>query len=316
MYNERKKREFIEEYTTSTNTAKVAARIFEALAKYEELYQKDICAMPIEELQPTINSVIGLRSGSKEMSVSVVKEYVKWCVSNNFPDAVDNMDSVDLQGLDKVKTHMVANPTHLQRALDELFDSESEETMDNINRCYFWLAYSGFPEDSVFSLESDMVNIQSMVVCLGDSEYPLYKESIPAFSNIIHLTSFNYKHPRYNQDIVRDRVLGSKLFRGVKADAEATTFNSMLSKKCRLAYKSGKTNFQLSYKRVCLSGLFYRMYERERAGFDVDFDDKDLTILIEQTEDKEKRANLKRMRRVRSQEYLEDYKRWKLAFLV
>lgn len=91
MYNEATKTRFIREYTGSLNTASVAETVFNALEKYEQGWGADLCTKGCEELQPVIDEIVGLRSKSKWMTLTILKEYVKWCIAMKIPGACDGM---------------------------------------------------------------------------------------------------------------------------------------------------------------------------------------------------------------------------------
>ncbi len=316
MYNEENKTNFIKFYTESQHTSKVATRIFTAIAVHEEEFRKDVSEMTVEELQETLIPVTGLRSRSKWMGIVILKEYMKWCAVQGFCKANDNISKVNLLGLDKLRTQLVASPLHLQKSLDEILDPEEEKTMDNVQRCLLWLAYGGVEEEDILVLKHTDVNLQKMIVNVGKTEYPIYREALPAFHNTVTLLEFSYKHPLYSQVILRKRVEGDLLLRGVKAETDVKTARSSLSKKITSAYKSGQTSQQLSFTRVKLSGIFHKEYELERAGVPTDFSKyvQPLPLGDNPTQDKVSKENRRQI--VRSQEYLEDYQRWKLAFSI
>lgn len=175
--------------------------------------------------------------------------------------------------LDKVRKQMVTSPLHLQRYLNEVFDPEGDETIDNLYRCYYWMAFSGIREEDTLSITASDVDFMDMSIRYGENCVPLYRESLPAFHNAVELPGFLYKHPNYAKEIRRDRVPGDTIMRGVRATTKTMSIRSMLSHRSAAALQDGKTKQQLSFYRVWMSGLFYRMYERERAGIPVDFSD-------------------------------------------
>lgn len=316
MYNEEQKRRFISGYTKSLNTAKVAGVIFDAIAPYEETYEKDMSTFSVDELQPAINNILGLRSGSKWMGITILREYVRWCIINECPGACDSITHVDLLGLDKVRLQMVSSPLHLQKYLNEVFDPEADETIDNIYRCFFWMGYSGIPEENTLSVEADDIDMESMVIKREDGVFPIYREAIPAFRNAITLTQFHYKHPNYSKDVIRNRLPGTTLMRGIKANTQIMTLRSTLSRRLNEAYKDGKTMQQLSFYRIWLSGLFYRMYDMERAGIPADFSDVAIQQMEGKTYSLEGRATLRQKQNRKAREYMMDYQRWKIAFSI
>jgi len=315
MYNEERKRAFIQSYTKSLNTADIAVNTFDALQPYEETYEKDMACFTVEELQPAINTILGIRSRSKWIRMTILREYVRWCQINRVPDAQDSIMHIDLLGLDKLREQMVSGPLHLQNYFNQVFDPESEETLDNIYRCWLWLGYSGIQEEDTLEIEDKDIDFSNLVIHFRGDEYPLYKEAIPAFRNAVGLTDFRYLHPNYGDKIVRrSRVDGHLLLRGIKATTKILTIRSTLSKHLTECQKKGKTTQKLSFYRVSMSGLFYRMYELERAGIPPDFGG----FAVRDMEGKEYSQNsgvkLEWLQNRRARDYMEDYQRWKLAF--
>ena len=301
MYNEEMKSRFIREYTGSLNTANVATTIFNAMEEYEKSWNADLCTRSSEELQPVITEITGLRSRSKWMALTILKEYVKWCITMKVPGACDGMLQIKTVGLDKVKHQMVSSPLHLQKFLDDVFDPESEETLDNIYRCYFWMAYGGIDEEDTILIQNEQVDFGQMVIYYKTTNIPIYREALPALRNAVSLNSFLYKHPNYSKPVRRDRVPGNTLMRGIRATTKTFTMRTTLSKRNIKAIEDGLTDLQLSFYRVRMSGLFYRVYEMERAGIPTSFSEAALRVM---DGNKIERS------------YLEDYQRWKLAFSI
>ena len=316
MYNEEMKSRFIREYTGSLNTANVATTIFNAMEEYEKSWNADLCTRSSEELQPVITEITGLRSRSKWMALTILKEYVKWCITMKVPGACDGMLQIKTVGLDKVKHQMVSSPLHLQKFLDDVFDPESEETLDNIYRCYFWMAYGGIDEEDTILIQNEQVDFGQMVIYYKTTNIPIYREALPALRNAVSLNSFLYKHPNYSKPVRRDRVPGNTLMRGIRATTKTFTMRTTLSKRNIKAIEDGLTDLQLSFYRVRMSGLFYRVYEMERAGIPTSFSEAARRVMDGKTYTLHGREKLEHRQNKIERSYLEDYQRWKLAFSI
>lgn len=205
MYNAELKSRFVKDYTKSINTANVATTVFEAFEPYETSWNADLCTRDREELQPAIDEILALRSRSQWMSLTILKEYVKWCIAMKVPDACDGMLNIEAAGLAKVRRQMVSSPLHLQRILDEVFDKESEETIDVTYRCYYWMAFGGIKEDDTLLVRASDIDFANMEIVYQDTHVPLYREALPAFHKAAELNSFCYKNPNYSRTITRDR---------------------------------------------------------------------------------------------------------------
>lgn len=316
MYNEELKTKFIKDYTQSINTANVASTIFTAVEPFEKEWQADLCTKSTEEIQPVVDKILALRFRSQWMSLTILKEYVRWCMAMRVPGACDGMLHINAAGLDKIRVQMVSGPLHLQQYLDSVFDKEDEEMIDNLYRCYYWLAYGGVQDKDVLSIKVSDVDFGNMCIHYGDTSVPIYREALPAFHNAAELSSFLYKHPNYTKPIRRNRILGDTLIRGFREIPQTNNLRSKMSHLSADAIKAGKTDMRLSFYRVWMSGLFYRMYERERAGLPVDFTGIAADLMEGKTYIIKGRTKLEHRQRQRGRDYMEDYQRWKLAFSI
>lgn len=326
MYNAEVKERFISEFSTSTARRHMATVTFNTLEPYEKQWRSDFCTRSKEEIQPVVDEIVGFRMKSKSTRLSVLKAYVRWCIQNKIEDACSELFLIDEPGLEKLKRQTVANPQHLQRYLNCICDVESEETVGCIYRCYYWLAYGEMKEEDVLDVVASDVDLQDMVVRHGGSEYPIYREAIPAFKNCVNLTQFRYKHSNYSSDkiVFKERASGNMLLRGISETKSIKAIRVDMSRRAKnLKFRSAKDmndsslDLKLSFYRVWLSGLFYRTYEAERAGMPVDFLAASEQFMEGKTYKLDSGRNLiGAKKRQLANDYLEDYNRWKEAYLI
>lgn len=315
MYNEQLKKKFIEEYAGSLSTAGHATALFNALEKFEIEWGTDVCTMDTEDIKNALDSIALLRSKSNWMMLVILKEYIKWCSYMKVPgvrDGVLQIEYKDIIGVEKLRKQTVSSPLQMQAYLDSLFDAESLQTLDNIYRCCCWLAYGGFEEDEIARIQCSDVNFSEMTVVYEDKDMPIYREAIQAFRNAVELDRFVYIHPKYQ--CVKQRISGEELIRGVKAGMNSKTIRPVLSSKNKIALEQGKTDKQLSFYRMRISGLFYRIYERERAGVPVSF--RDEAIRYVKSRQFSGGISFERRVNIAEKEYFDDYQRWKIAFMI
>lgn len=326
MYNQTQKERFVSECSKTESMRTSLHVMFEALGKFEEEYGKDFCQMNKEELQVVLSEIVGYRSKSKRARSSFLRSYSQWCVDSNIPGACLAVMDVDFDavGLDKFRRQTVASPQHLQRYLDTVFEKESEDTVDVVYRCFFWLAYMGImkEEDALLIDESD-VDFENMAIHFKGKEYPFYREAIPSIKRCVNLKSFRFIHPNY-APILKPRASGTLLLRGSQDAMTVQVFRSRICMKARTKkfltenQKNDKSlDLSLSFDRVWLSGQFFTMLENERSGMSVDF-----TYLAEEFM-AGKEYNLSSGRsligaktRRMAGEYQKDYERWKQAYSV
>lgn len=319
MYNEQLKTQFIREYTKSLSMADACVSAFNAAEPFEVQWDADLCTRSTEELQPVVEQLVGFRVKSKWLRIVILKDYVKWCIANGVAGACDGIMKIENVGLSKVKTQMVANPTHLQKYLNEICEPESEETTDNIYRCFYWMAYGGIPEEDILKVKCSDVDFENMVIRYGTEEVTIYREAIPAFKNATRLTEFVFKHPNYPPDKIvrRNRAPGDTVIRGIRSVPSTMALRTELSRRSKKNLEDGNTEMKLSYYRVWLSGLFYRMYERERAGLPIDFTGAASRFMEGRTYKLDSGRNTpEAKKRAITNDYMQDYQRWKAAFAI
>lgn len=320
MYNEKLKNDFVEYFRQKrpNDAVEFCISTFDACEGFENEWNADLCTRNAEQLAPMIEEIVGLRVKSKWKRIILLKEYVNWCIAIGVPDVSDGMLKIESVGLKKVRTQMVSSPVHLQKYLDEIFEPEREETVDNIYRCCFWLSYMGVAEEDIVSIKCSDVDLPKRVLYYKGEEIELYHVAVPAFKNAATLTAFRFKHPNYNDKVIlRDRAEGDLLIRGIRNAPSTMAIRSELSRRSKKALEEGNTQSRVSLQRAKLSGVFYKKYELERAGCQVDFEDVAEEFIGDRiykldlgrnTQDAKKRQIMN--------DYLQDYQRWKAAFIV
>lgn len=315
MYNEDLKQRFIQEFTKSDATKKWLIKMFNNMEKYELGWNADFCTRSAQELQPMLCNILGIRNNSRTTALSALRAYVKWCVQNNVPGARDALSDVTVDSSSKIRNQMVQSPLQLQRYLNAVYEPEDSETIDVLYRCYLWCAYIGIDEDLVLGIKVSDVNLKARTVSVGGRVYSLYKEALPAFQKALQLESFNYSHKNYGT-IRRDRNEGDTLFRGYKGETKIRTLRAALTDNSALAVKEGKTQRRLTYDKAKLSGLFFRIYERECNGFDADFQQVASAWVEERRTEDSNEETLRSMRVRKEWELKKDYNNWKEAFML
>ncbi len=261
MYNEERKMQFIESTRSSTAFGR---SVFRTTGKYEEAAGTDFCELPMETVQEIVNGNFGTRTRSMNSYVAFLRSYVVWCKDNGCPTC-DAIYHVQAQMDEKIKRRMVSSPRHLQATLDKVFQPVESKMVDCIYRCYLWMAFAGLEEEDALNVKVSEVDFSSMLIEHDGKSYELYREAIPTFRMACDATEFVYEHPRYKH--TRNRCPGEYLMRGIRSEQiKLNTVKSIIQN----AFK--KNDVELTYGKLRLSGVFYRAYEAERMGDQVNFD--------------------------------------------
>lgn len=328
MYNEELKARFTNEYSVDIDSRRVElCKLFNRLAKYEELYGRDFCQFDHNMLVECVGELVGFREISKRKIALLLREYVKWCLENNVEDATDRIFHIDIQklGVDKLKRQTLANPQHLARFMDYLYADPALESADCIHRGYCWLAYSGMEEEQALRVTTDDVDLTYRVIRIDGYEYPIYQEAVETILKCMKCKQFLYRNPNNMSKIsYRDRANNNILLRSTSETVRPTTFRVELSSRQNERRKQPSTkdvedlkNMQLSYFRIQMSGMFYRQYEIERSGREADFAEA-ASIYVDKRDYKLDKTwdTLKSRKRKLAKSYMKDYEMWKEAYSI
>lgn len=264
MYNEDLKHEFIRQTAKNTDLYRAT---FRASAPFEQAAGKDLCMMTAEEAAPIADALCRskLRGDPRIRTLRAISDYYNWCFSNGVEGALPNPD-LDRGALSDAvgKEFIIRSPAHLQRCMDAVFDPESEETIDNVYRCYLWAVYGGLEHDNAVVLKAENIDLHSLSAESLGQGCVLYPEALPSFRNCMQLRSFRYKHPHYSNVILKERIDSDYILRGTRGNAE-NVGKSLRSDMNRRINKSGGASVKLNNTTVWFSGLYYRMYCDELA---------------------------------------------------
>lgn len=326
MYESERKEQFLSENSITGSMERIFRNAFELIAPLEEQKNADVCTWDEAELKKLLEFLSGFRSYSSDNRAKLLRRYVRWCIDKGVPGAGDAIFGIKAAGYSKVREMTLSGPEHLQKILDTLFDPVSSVTSDNIMRGYCWLAFSGLSDQEIVDLRSSDVDLENFCVVFGGDSFPLCQQSIPCMRILREMGAFRYYHPGYDNDFIwRPRMDGEKLLRGIRAaEPSVLHLRSMLSKAVNASYKSGKIDVKISHYRIWISGEFYRMFLRERAGEEIDFshlaersfklrEEKGDPYKLDSGNNRKTAAGKKR--EIESA-YREDYQRWKFAYSV
>lgn len=270
MYNAEQKARFLWDVFSESSYSPATLRNAEAalgrMEPFEEAAGADCCTMTAEQLQAIVDQLAQKTFASRQYFFRVLRQYGAWCLNSGVPGATDGLLKLDIRyaGLDKIRSSMVSGPQHLQRCLDAVFSPECEETIDNVNRAFFWLAFAGVPADDVTTLRtSDFYPTALSLHCRGRViRFPA--EALDAVRNTATLNSFRYVHPNY-VGARRERFDSNQLMRGIKAEATRQGLEQAACRPVMKMYKAGKIDTAFTFRSVRLSGMFYRIFELERS---------------------------------------------------
>lgn len=272
MYNEAQKQNFIASGMPVLSQVQKAVALFGNTEPFEQALGKDICAFTQEELQDAVDKFFAPKAATRIGQLRVLKDYIRWCKAGGIDGAQDHTDEITITALDKIRSRMVASPMHLQLVLDQVFNKEELNSTDNATRLFCWLSYAGMPGEQAMTLTEHGVDLATnSVVTENGARYQLPAEAAVSLRSCATQTVFTYIHPLHANDRVLPRCDGDQLLRGIRADAKLAQIRRSVSIHMKDAFNKGRTKVWLSSERLTTSGLYYRIYEQERAGIEPNF---------------------------------------------
>ena len=328
MYNAAQKEAFMNYYRVAKSGKESmfvrAKQVFQRIEKFETEWEMDFCDQDNEaELQRVFDSVSYVSGGSINGQLTVLRDYCKWCKEEGIINSPSKFLNIKKQSNNKLAEKAVDSPISLQMHLNAILDPESKQTIHNVYRALFWLAFIGFTESEAFEITNDEVDLQHNVIRHNDLKFDMYLESIPSIKNCKELKAFIVENEIYSdKKSTRTRTAGDLLLRGIRR-GPGKYINTELSRAQTKAILAKKVTKQLTYRSVWMSGIFYWMFRQEQMGFKPDFRGAAIRQIREG-----------RLRRSKDEEFIfdpndpsnhryiltaikglkDDYKRWKEAF--
>ena len=313
MYNSELKTRFLKDYTQRIETARKVEEVFNRISKFEEKYQTDFACMSNEQATEVINSLQGTRACSIENTLGSIRKYVSWNIEIGTPDVNKGILELKPTDVSHIKSKLVKDPIHLARILNKSFAPVEEKTIENIFRFYVWGYYMGMSEEQILKCTKDDIDYKKMVICIDDEYFQIFRESL----DVITFCADSEVVAERRHAHVRDfstRAAGTELYRGVRQVNSSNAARVAVSKRLKEAFHSGAVDVDINRRGLWLSGMFYRMYERESLGFPVDFTNDAIKIMSgkEYKTNRKETIGVKRHRIVIDLQ--EDYENWKIAY--
>lgn len=298
MFNESQKIAFIKSATKSASSARSFETPFRHSEKQEALLDADICTWNEEQIVSFFKSRKHTNIRSLQNEYYTIRRYVKWCTENQIPNTSEAINNVNVDLLVDPSGYaekMINSPASLTEYLSKIPEKGPASVPVFIFNAYYWLAFCGIPQDLLFSIKKDNIDIQNQMISIDGLNRDICAEAKQAIEYIAlwaktgETIFAGYGHAINSKDIgsyVKDRIVGAKY---------------------------------LTYDNVYKSGLFYRMYQRELSGFPVSFDEE-VEKSIERHEyagygdDRARKESIRSRKNKMRKSLLDDYALWKAAF--
>lgn len=312
MYNEEIKLRYLSEIKneTSKNICRLA---FEYISDYEAKYEKDICCMSVDELSDSIRGLSVVQGGAlnKGPRIQAIENYIKWCIYYEISGANSNIFSIEVDSTGKIKETMLKSPEHLNMVLNVLFKDVSLDTIDNVYRTAIWLIYSGIKKEELNNIHRENIMFNKGIILFDDKQYTIYDQSINSIESCINLTEFNmFRSANNKKPAIDPRAFGTSIVRTTSGDLDQTFLQQQISRKTNKYLKEGFVIPVLKLEKIKLSGLFYRCWQLEQQGADIDFTNIALSEMNSSGKTYRGKNSIVSRAKERARGISADYQRW------
>lgn len=296
--------------------------LFSRIEDIETELNTDIVSMTEETIAEIMQSE-RVRTSRYYTSLCILKSYAAWCVKYGLADPDSGLLTYAPEGLDETRRKTVSGAIQLNNLMDKLFSPVDRGEMDNLIRVFLWMVFAGIPISEAEVIHTDDVDLTRMTVRSFGREYGIHRLSVPSFRFVIESDKIRIDHPQYQ---FRKRIDSPMLLRGSRSDCTAKYLAGQLRTAQMKGRDAGTVDSEITATSIYWSGRYSDMYIAECAGVFPDFsanvDDymdnarigrhrSGYQIKDRSTED----AQTINKRYLRTM-FMEDYSRWKLAFMT
>lgn len=316
FYNALRKIEFLNSKLGAITEQSVMpySRLFKAIREDEKKYQNDICDFSYDALMDTMSLRFSKGFRSKSVQLSLLGEYIDWCIANRLKKTDENpirlIKSTDIDTSVQIRKQLLRDPEQLYSILDTILPSEKDDcpTIDIMYRLLCLLIYEGFTENEALLIKKTDVNFEDGTIISGGKTITMSDRLIAIVKQVYDLEVI-YKNIHSGALAAIKLDDGDNLFRithyANKTDRIQMNLRFRLSK---LRKDYGNETYEiisLSPNRLLLSGIYYRLYNKEKDGHKLKNED----FIFDDTK-------LKNKNQIYTHTYINkiEYAQWKKAF--
>lgn len=267
-YNNEVKQKYLAESTNAT-LLKSSSDLFAMTKEWEVQKQKELSEWERSELIDFLNRATGIAVYLFQRTViSPLSRYLQWTNNDFMP-----IHASELNFTEAYRSETLSSPRHLAQVLDQILDPVSHATFNVLRRCVMWLWYMGISVEDILVIDESWVDISQGKIEIRDIVYPIPQEALPAFKALLQLECFYiYRSPKPGgSPVVQRRKPGTLLVR------DCLTSKAKPQKIAGIAAVQIYTEAQkkgvywpglIALRR---SGVFYRLYQLEKAGIAPNF---------------------------------------------
>ncbi len=316
MYNEERKRQFIQGTGASGGDAPWISGVFNLVEVSERKLGKDIAEFTAAETGEALATPGVTTSITTNSRTLMIVRYKKWCAEQGFKAIQVQSSEIMVDITDNIRSTMVATPMQLSALLAESFPDIHKKSAKVIYRSYLWFGFAGMEKEEAVALRISDVNIRQRKAHTNrDRWYTIHELGIKDVARACELQEFE-RNVRFGVGTF-PRTEGDLILRGRKLNKEISPekyIQETLRPTVQLGFKTAG-HPGLSFDRIRKSGIFYEMFFREVVAklppnfYSFAHDDFEFG----RTRQISQRSKQKSIQRINDM-YNRDYAAWKRAF--
>lgn len=135
--------------------------LFYNLSTYEYQLNKDFCEMNTLEVKMTIASLKLLSSASQATTLSILRDYVDWCIANGKTNNENPLTTIQIGDIDisvAVRSKLLSSPSRLAEILKIAFEGRDMGYFKQ-SELMAWLLYFGINRNEIKTLKRKDIDI-------------------------------------------------------------------------------------------------------------------------------------------------------------
>lgn len=281
MFAPERKKAYIDNYMAASQSADLKnyetyiTNFFNRLEPHEAEIGKDFADMNRDEVVKVLTNFLSGSYTYQNAVKSLLSGYYDWSIASGASIHFENpLVSISLSDIDISESYantMVVDEAELNKYLDEAFRDLSDESPDNIARCFVLLCYAGLSqEEAVFLREDDVdlsrkeIKIRKRTIPLSESQFAVIKHVMEA-THILH----NIKSAQREDEITKTGFVLENSSSLTKKNELNYRENWIKSLRVMVSRSLANCSKPITLTSITMSGIFNRMYLHEQATGEV-----------------------------------------------
>lgn len=280
MYNEKIKNGYIDYFLTASSSRDIdkmrrsLVNLFNRLEEQETLFKKDFLQMDRDEIISLLSNFLRGGKDYQATTMSMLSQYFNWGLKEKLTKLNENvLIGLKISSLDVSSSYansMVKNEQDLIDCLDTIYYPLEENMVDNLQRCFLMLAFTGIDTKDILMLKTDDIDLENSLIYYMNRKIEMSEYVRKVVRYVMEMTTMC---KALKNGVIREIriVRNGYVIENTINDASLeyrkslkSTFNTSISAKLSSCERA------LTQQKIIDSGIFSRIYSKELSGHGID----------------------------------------------